>query len=241
MSRQTQYEQSRRTRSRSCAKTPSTDDSFACKFRADFPIRVAKQDIANQMQQRIARPGTRLSRRMLLRGLGVLAGTFPFASRSHLFGEKASALPTFEESTFFTKRHHLDTYRRQICGKTSARDQRSRLRISRLRQRWMDGHLSREQRQGGVLRSSAAAAQCALPQQSRRNIHRRDGESWGGWGRLRHGCCRGRLRRRWFSGHLRHPVRAQHSVPQQRRRHIHRRDRESRRCRCGMELQRGLV
>jgi enediyne biosynthesis protein E4 len=58
---------------------------------------VAKQDIANQIQQRIAKPGTRLSRRMLLRGVGVLAGTFPFASLSHLFGEKVSALPTFEE------------------------------------------------------------------------------------------------------------------------------------------------
>ena len=58
---------------------------------------MAKQDIANQIQQRIAKPGTRLSRRMLLRGVGVLAGTFPFASLSHLFGEKVSALPTFEE------------------------------------------------------------------------------------------------------------------------------------------------
>jgi hypothetical protein len=58
---------------------------------------VAQQDIANRMNQQTARPGTGLSRRALLRNIGILAGTSRLASLPFLLGENATALPAFEE------------------------------------------------------------------------------------------------------------------------------------------------
>jgi len=58
---------------------------------------VAQQDIANRMNQQTDRPGTGLSRRTLLRNLGILAGTSRLAALPFLLGENSTALPTFEE------------------------------------------------------------------------------------------------------------------------------------------------
>jgi hypothetical protein len=49
------------------------------------------------MKQQITSPGRGLSRRALLRNLGVLAGTSRLAPLPFLFGENGTALPTFEE------------------------------------------------------------------------------------------------------------------------------------------------
>ena len=58
---------------------------------------MAQQDIANRMNQQTDRPGTGLSRRTLLRNLGILAGTSRLAALPFLLGENSTALPTFEE------------------------------------------------------------------------------------------------------------------------------------------------
>ena len=49
------------------------------------------------MNQQTDRPGTGLSRRTLLRNLGILAGTSRLAALPFLLGENSTALPTFEE------------------------------------------------------------------------------------------------------------------------------------------------
>ena len=70
------------------------------------------------------------------------------------------------------------------------------VRLPRLRQRRLDGHLPREQRPLRLLQAEGAAAQRALPQQPRRHVHRRDREGRRGRRHLRHGRGRRRLRQR---------------------------------------------
>ena len=104
----------------------------------------------------------------------------------------------------------------------------------RLRQRRMDGHLSRQQRQVRLLQSRSAAAQCALPQQSRRHLYRRHREGRRRSGRLRQGVAVGDYDGDGFPDLYVTQYRTQHPVSQQRRRNFHRRDGESRRRRSRM-------
>ena len=75
------------------------------------------------------------------------------------------------------------------------------LRISRLRQRRLDGHLSGQQRQVRLLQSRPSAAQCPL-QNNRDGTFTDVTEKAGLAGWLWARCCRRRLRRRWLSGHV---------------------------------------
>ena len=64
----------------------------------------------------------------------------------------------------------------------------------------------------------------ALPQQSRRHIHRRDSQSWPRRFHVRNGRRRRRLRQRRLRRYLHHRARPEPSLPQQRQRHFHRCD-----------------
>ena len=85
---------------------------------------------------------------------------------------------------------------------------RRRLRLSRLRQRWLDGHLSGQQREKRLLHARSATAQCSLSQQPRRHVYRRHAKSRPGCRWLWPRCRRRRLRPRWLARHLRHAIRA---------------------------------
>ena len=104
---------------------------------------------------------------------------------------------------------------------------------------WMDIYLINSGGATSLPRTRRYAS--PLQKQSRRNIHRcnRKGGSIGR--RLRTRCCRGRLRWRRFSRHLRDAIRTKHSISQPWRWHFYRRDREGGRSCAGMGFERGLV
>src|SRR6267378_5824454 len=81
---------------------------------------------------------------------------------------------TLRGSALSRKRTHLAPRERPLAGLLLARDDRGGLRLSRLRQRRLDGHLSGEQRQVRFVHTGSATAQCALPQQSGWHVYRRD-------------------------------------------------------------------
>ncbi len=102
----------------------------------------------------------------------------------------------------------------------------------RLRQRRVHGSLLRQPGTVGGRDPRGAGnpppAQPALSQQSRRHVHRRDGEGGSRRQGIRNCGRRGRLRRRRLDGPLCRQRRQEHPLPQQWRRHVHRRDRQGR-------------
>jgi len=61
---------------------------------------------------------------------------------SRFAGALPPALYPFEEVPGREERDHLETYGGPLRAKISARNDRSGVRVPRLRQRWLDGHLS---------------------------------------------------------------------------------------------------
>ena len=102
------------------------------------------------------------------------------------------------------------------------RNDRVRLCLLRLRQRWLDGHL--RPRRHPARGRPARCEQPALQEQSRRHVHRRDraGGTPGRWLGLRR--LRRRLQQRRLRGPVLHVLRPEPAVSQQRRRHVHRCD-----------------
>src|SRR2546428_1247181 len=116
------------------------------------------------------------------------------------------------------ERHLLRPRQRHVSGAVPAGDRRPGLRLRRLRQRRLDGPLPRQQRPLRFLQAEDARSQRALPEQPRRDVHRRHREGRGRGRHLRHGR-RGRgLRQRRQPRPVRDRLRALHPVPQQRRR-----------------------
>src|SRR5579859_7279126 len=95
--------------------------------------------------------------------------------------------------------NYVGTREWTLVGILFAGNHRRGLRIFRLRQRWVDGHLPCEQREVRFLRSATTFAQRALSQQSRWNVYGRDGKSGCVRRWLWHGRGRGRLQRRRLS------------------------------------------
>jgi hypothetical protein len=126
------------------------------------------------------------------------------------------------------QRNHLGPHRGQVSCQAPARDQRRGLRLPRLRQRRLDGHLPGQQRQGRLLLPSEAAAERPLPQQPGRHLHRCDREGRRGRGRLWHGGGRRRLQQRRITRYLCDAVRPEHPLSQQWRRNLHRCNGQSR-------------
>src|SRR5712692_5849694 len=119
--------------------------------------------------------------------------------------------------TLRRERHLLRPRQRHVPGAVPARDRRAGLRLHRLRQRRLDGPLPGQQRPLRLLQAEDAHSQRPLPEQPRRDVHRRHREGRGLRGDLRHGR-RGRgLRQRRQPGPVRDRIRALHPVPQQRR------------------------
>src|ERR1700730_7513762 len=110
----------------------------------------------------------------------------------------------------------MAAFERAVGGIFFAGNDRSGLCVFRLRSRRLDGYLSGEQREVRFSYAESAAAQRAVPEQSRRNIHGRDGKGWRRGRRLRNGRGCGGLRRRWLAGFVRVTVRTKYFVSQQR-------------------------
>jgi len=132
--------------------------------------------------------------------------------------------PLFEEvpsaASGLTWRHENGP----LAGLLLAGDNRRRLRLSGLRQRRLDGHLPGERREVRFSHPGSSLAQCALPQQSRRDIYGRGRKGRRHCRRLWHGRrCRG-LRWRRLARSVCHAVWPQHSLSQQWQRDVHRRD-----------------
>ena len=90
---------------------------------------------------------------------------------------------------------------------------------------WMDLYLVNSG-PSDFYKPAQAAQERAVPQQSRRHVHRRHGQGGRGGRYVRHGRRRRRLRQRRLSRHVRHRLRPIDSLSQQRRRDVHRRHRE---------------
>src|ERR1700688_902635 len=65
----------------------------------------------------------------------------------------------FRRDSCFRQRHPLGPHRREISTEVPAGNQRSRLRLPRLRQRWLDGYLSGQQWQMRFLHSVSTSAE----------------------------------------------------------------------------------
>ena len=95
--------------------------------------------------------------------------------------------PVFVDVPAEPQRHHVDARQRHVAGALSARDLRRRLRVPRLRQRRLDGHLSGQQRAQRLLqardarcamRSTGTIATARSPTSPRRPAWRRHASGW---------------------------------------------------------------
>ena len=118
------------------------------------------------------------------------------------------SIPAFIELPPAETGIQLGPRERDVAGALPARDLRTGLRVPRLRQRRLDGHLPGELGPGRLLHAEDAAAQRALQEQSRRHVHRRHREGRRAGRHLRHGRRGRRLRQRRLSRPVRDGVRA---------------------------------
>src|ERR1019366_3132753 len=101
------------------------------------------------------------------------------------------------------RRHTLHSRQLPDTEQESARDNAGRRGAVGLRQRRLPGHLLRQRRGHPVATEGIAQIlESPVPQQPRRHLHRRYGESRREGRGLRHGSRHRRLRQRWMAGHL---------------------------------------
>src|SRR5262249_3179998 len=89
-------------------------------------------------------------------------------------------------------RHNLHTRCRSLGREIPPRVHRRGMRLPRLRQRWLDGHLSRQQRTVRFFHAVTVAAQRALSEQPRWHIYRCDRQGRSARWRLRNWSCSSR-------------------------------------------------
>ena len=174
-----------------------------------------------------------MTRRAMLALLACSADAF---GAGHLLAQREAAAPRQAFRPSLSRALH----RRRRTGRPHAADRLRRRRheelhhrgrrvwrgVPRLRQRRLARPVRPERHPPGG--RAAGHDQSPVQEQSRRHVHRCDGEGRADADRVGIGRHRRRLRQRRLRRPLHHLLRPQRALSQQRRRHVHRRDRESR-------------
>ena len=117
-------------------------------------------------------------------------------------------------------RHPLHSQQRSLRKKVASGNHGPRLRVHRLRQRRLARHPACQRSRLARPRQKRRDHAEALPQQSRRHLHRRDSQVGPRHFAFWDGRCRRRLRQRRLRRHFHHRRRPEPSLPQQRQRHV---------------------